>query len=158
MADDKKESRGFTDATGERWQVEINYAMRNKLRDLEFFDVLKLFEDKFSSLGELLEDVERFVRSLYLVLESQIKSRDLSPEQFAERLNGAAMEAASEAFARAVVDFFPEPRRGLGHAALDKGLKMIPRVLNAALEKLESLSDESVFAALTNSSGSQPVS
>lgn len=116
----------FVDTKGAVWQLRLVFSDRKLLIEAAAFDPFKVFEDDFAALAALNSDPERFIRALYVLLEKQLEAQQVSPEEFASRIDGTVFEDAGVAFARAVVDFFGEPRRSLGHALLDKGIEAVP--------------------------------
>lgn len=143
----------FADATGDKWTLAINYAQVIKLADQHGFDIRKSLQDSFAALGEVVENDERLVGVLNFLLAKQMAEKSLSADQFAERLDGPTLEAAGVSLARAVFDFFREPQRSLGHAALDKGIRTLPKMQSAAVAAIDALPDDFVGRASTGLSG-----
>lgn len=149
----EKLERSFTDAAGDRWTLRVHYGLREPLKAVAEFDFLKVFETRFAALGDVLGNIERLVACLAETLAPQITARGLSPEQFAERFDGPTIEAAAEAFAAAVIDFFPEPQRGIGHAAIAKGTSTIPKMVAATIDAIERIDADRLVAQLSGGSG-----
>lgn len=100
----------FADLSGKRWSLQITLAKRNRLKNECGFDVAKVVDAKANALGELLSDLERFIQSLWTLIEQDAAASNITPEDFSENMAGATLLAAKDAFVAAIVDFFQNPR------------------------------------------------
>lgn len=150
---DKSEPRTFTDAAGDKWTLAITYADALKLRASVNLDLRGSLLDGFSSIADLVDDDDRLFKALEILLARQMQEAGIDKSQLAERMSGDAMQAAGISLARAAVDFFREPRRTLGHAALDKGLNSVPKMQSDVVDAMNALQGVSAQAQSTDLSG-----
>ena len=92
----------FTDSTGQEWLLEITGAvlMRARRENVPLHEALELGTN---NLPAFIGDPMKFVSSLALICNPE--ALGVSPEIFADRLNGRALIDATKAFTEAVVDF-----------------------------------------------------
>lgn len=155
----QRSPRKFTDAEGVEWEVRITYGLRGKLKTEVGFDPLAVFVEQYDNLRRLLADPEQRMQALWLALERQAAAREVTPEAFADRLDGAAWEASGLALSRAVIDFFPEPElRLIGHAAIDKGLEVMTEAGATAAELIRGLPVDFASNDSNGSAGTAPSS
>jgi hypothetical protein len=105
----------FRDAAGGEYSLRLNFRLLAQLRDdlaVDFGDLQKIAE----TWATLLADNHRALQAVHLV------ARPAPPafEQFAEAMDGAALEAALEAFALALISFTPPRTRGVVETAIDR--------------------------------------
>src|SRR5262245_843277 len=95
---------GFDDAEGRHWNLRITAG-----RSIEILETcgIDLSLKKIRKVYEALEDPKVFVQFLWILIEKQAKALELTPDDFAESLDGDAVEAASEAINEAIVNFIP---------------------------------------------------
>ncbi len=99
----------FTDTEGRDWLIEINVATVKRLRAaLPGVDLVDPAEDLFRRLAT---DPVLLADALYVICRVQVEERGLTDEDFGAALAGDAIEAATEAFLAALVDFIPSPQR-----------------------------------------------
>lgn len=113
--------RGFTDASGRHWVLDVTVATVRRVKrllDVQLLDAVDPEAELCSRLGVdacLLADV------LYVVCLPQADERGVSDEEFGRALAGDAIEEASEGLLRAVCDFFPNRvQRAVRHRMLDR--------------------------------------
>jgi hypothetical protein len=111
----------FKDSTGRDWELAINVPVMKRVQARTGHHLGKLLNDDCKLLGEITEDPVEFVNVLYAMCESQCKVAGVSEEQFGEGLAGDAMDAASNAFLKAIEDFCPSRTRPLIAALIVKG-------------------------------------
>jgi hypothetical protein len=101
-------ARQFKDEAGREWSLFVGVAQLRKVREQTGFDGAGLLlHETFKQLGDpiLLVDV------LFVLLESQVNAKQLTPEQFAEGFAGDAIERALDSLVMAVADFLPSTQR-----------------------------------------------
>ncbi len=126
----------FTDATGEVWPVEVNGGTIKRAASLLQVDLGRPLEGPEGELPFITRfdtDIVFKVDMLYVVCLPQIQERGLSDEQFAERLEGDALYAASEAFWGSLANFY----RGLKQMHVVTAIEKQRDVIRNVYEKTE---------------------
>ena len=151
--------RSFKDATGRAWTVGITVADMRRVRALVSVDLYALVDDGLKGLSELLSDPCRFVDVLY-VLAQPADGPKPSDEEFGRSFDGDALEAAADAFAGALTDFFPKRQRTALEKVLAKSREVGEKVRQRGEKELEAVDPEAVaekvVAALRAGSPSSP--
>jgi hypothetical protein len=106
MTRETKPAATFADNTGEIWRVKLNYAIAEAVREANGIDFVNAHNGQ--AYGRLVEDDRTIVATLYVLCETQIKERTLSPQQFAERLDGEVLSDALDAI-REAIELFTRP-------------------------------------------------
>jgi len=136
----------FTDTANRRWNLSINVGTVKRVRELTDVDLLAIL-DRPQMLNELAGDPVRFVDVLFVIIKPQADSLDVTDEQFGETLDGSAIEAATDAFLEALVDFFPGARK----ATLQKVLRRAKENSDKAEAMLtQALADGTIDQAITD--------
>lgn len=100
-------SNTFTDRKKRDWTVAVSFRAAERLRDELGLDVFTLLSDKKNELlATLSTDLSKVVGAIAICCESQMHSRSVSPEDFAEGLFGDELEAATRALLEGIVDFY----------------------------------------------------
>jgi hypothetical protein len=109
----------FKDSEGEEWTLAITVAGLKRVRAKHHIDLLKVSQGE-TPLGEqlgmdhlLLADV------IFTLLEPEANTREVSAEEFAIRLGGAALGAAMGAFWQELTDFFQQLEAALPKPTTD---------------------------------------
>ncbi|MBA3936833.1 MAG: hypothetical protein H0X38_05175 [Planctomycetes bacterium] len=151
--------RSFTDTLGRTWTVTITVATVKRVRALCDVDLLAV------AGGDLLErlatDPVLLADVLYAVVEDEAKQRQLSDVDFGRALVGDTIARATSALLETIVDFFPNPKRGVLRTALGKLNDLEAAALRLARERLEALDPQTLLTAALPpgaASGSSPAS
>lgn len=130
----------FKDEFGREWTLKLSVAAATELKRDGNVDVFVMLKDRLMSLPELLEDTPRLAGALYLLCREQAAQASITPEQFGQGLNGDALADAGEAFARCVIDFFPNRgHRPLLMQILAKGKEIANAMATEAAAKVAAL-------------------
>jgi hypothetical protein len=121
----------FTDNTGRVWTVALNVGTLKRVRALCEVDLMQAVEGKL--VEKLIADPVLLCDVLYAVCKEEAEKQNVSDEDFGRGLGGDAIDSATTALLEELVDFFPQRRR---------------EVLRKALEKMQSLQEKSVRAAM----------
>lgn len=121
----------FTDNTGRAWTVALNVGTLKRVRTLCEVDLMQAVEGKL--VERLIADPVLLCDVLYAVCKEEAEKQKVSDEDFGRGLGGDAIDSATTALLEELVDFFPQRRR---------------EVLRKALEKMQSLQEKSVRAAM----------
>jgi len=121
----------FKDAKGDRWQVAVTGGTIKRALDLLKVDLGQPLAGKPPLLSRFDIDIAFKVDLLYVVCMPQADEREISDLQFAERLEGDSLYAASQALLAAWADFF---RRGLRQEATARAIEKEQEALRAVFE------------------------
>lgn len=121
----------FTDNTGRVWTVALNVGTVKRVRALCEVDLMQAVEGKL--VERLIADPVLLCDVLYAVCKEEAEKQNVLDEDFGRGLGGDAIDSATSALLEELVDFFPQRRR---------------EVLRKALEKMQSLQEKSVRAAM----------
>ena len=149
----------FKDNRSRPWTIAINIAAVKRVKARLGVDLYASVSEGLKSLGKLLSDVITLVDVIYVLCETKASELEVSDEDFGAALGGDAIEHATEAFLKALVDFFPEARtRATLTTVLAKSKVVRDRLLDQAVSQAEALDPESLFSHLMSSSTSSPAS
>lgn len=125
--------RQFKDSANRAWTIQVNFTSIAKIKaalEISLPDLLG-GDTPFAKLQELTESFVEFGTLIYLLCEEQIEKAGLSKEVWGEAMYGDAIEEASIALARELVDFCPNRRkREALHLLVDKGLLVKDEVVS----------------------------
>lgn len=152
------DKRSFVTTDGKEWTLSITYGTVKRLRTAAGVDFNDLSRDRWSGLGDLLADLEKFVGALWVLVESQAVAAGVAPEAFAELLDGDAIEAAANAFVGAVADFAPSQSRALLLALAAKGRAVADLAARTVTEEVAAVDPRTILDRLTASASSEPAS
>ena len=126
----------FKTSDGREWNLAINAATVGKLKRLGV-DV-GAPSPAIQAIGTLTADNEKLARVAWALCESQAAAGGVTPEAFAESLDGDTLESAMAAFRAAVVAYTsPRVRQGLIDA-LSKQDALLDAAVTAFSDKLGS--------------------
>ncbi len=109
----------------------LNVGTLKRVRALCEVDLMQAVEGKL--VERLIADPVLLCDVLYAVCKEEAEKQNISDEDFGRGLGGDAIDSATTALLEELVDFFPQRRR---------------EVLRKALEKMQSLQEKSVRAAM----------
>ena len=107
----------FKDKKNLEWRLVVNVAALKAVKSVcgvDLFNIISLKEGEkpdLSRLTALAEDPILLVDVLYTLCAKQIAERNMTPEEFAEGLNGDVLEKAFHSLIMETFDFFPEAKR-----------------------------------------------
>ena len=153
----------FQDIRDETWEIVISVGSARRVRDETGHDLLEITRGKPDVLNAFVDDVYALGSLLWSLCRPQAENRDLSPEEFAERLGNAdVIEAAVQALLQSLIDFFPERTKGPLQTVLARiNAKMAKRQTAATAQMEEILNSPKLDAdldALIDSQFSRSVS
>ena len=85
------------------WSLALNVGMLARLRTEAGFEIGR---DSEKLAAALFSDPETIAKVLWVLIESQAKTANISPESFAFSLDGDAIEAATTALMEALINFY----------------------------------------------------
>ena len=127
----------FVDNQTRTWKIRIDVNAIRLLRTQLGIDLNQVLHDK-SMIRDIANDVVQLVDMLYLLVKEQCDAQQVTAESFGAALVGEAIEEASEAFIKALIDFFPQSRRRVLQAALEaakEGQTLVMEKIDQAIEK-----------------------
>lgn len=125
----------FSDNLNRRWTVSVNVATAKRVRAVLGVDLLAVGGDGGAGIIDLIGDPIRFVDVLWLLVESDAARLGVDDEDFGRALSGDAIADATDAFVRALVDFFPNPR---DRKAVQTAYERMTALLERGRDKIES--------------------
>lgn len=129
----------FVDTFNRTWNLAITLPAVKIVRDKLGVDLAKLDGDQGKPLGALLSDPVKFVDVLFLLVQDQAKTANVTLEQFMAGFAGDALEAAEGAFLKALADFMPPARRKLFQQIIAKEREFTAIVVEATSKRIDSL-------------------
>ena len=142
----------FKDSAGREWELTINVPVMKRVQARTGYHLGKLLNDDCKLLGEITGDPVEFVNVLYAMCESQCKVAGVSDEQFGESMAGDAMDAASNAFLKAIEDFCPSRTRPLIAALRTKGQEvagLMEAGTAAAVSKIQGIDPRTILNSIS---------
>lgn len=149
----------FNDGLGREWTLTITVAEIKEIKAARDLNVYGLIEDGCKGLGDLLGNPVELVEVLAVLCQGQIRERGLDERAFLAGFFGDGLGRAARAFAREVLDFFPDaPTREAGRVLLDKAEEVKAAAAAEVIKRLQALTPESVLRTPNASSGGVPES
>lgn len=142
--------RTFRDKVGAEWTIEVTIATVKRIRDLAGLDVL----DLETSFARLIDDPCALGAALYAAVKPQADERGVSPDAFADLLDGEAVRLATAAMTEELADFFQGAKRTAAKAVLRKIAQLTPEIERRINERVDGLTLDAFGAAFTNSPAS----
>jgi len=128
----------FKDAKGEAWSVVVNGGTIKRALDLLKVDLGDPLSGKPPLLTRFDMDIAFKVDLLYVACLPEAEKRGVADLEFAERLEGDALYAASEAFLEALSDFFQKLRRTHLVRAIAKQREIVARAVEMTEQTIDS--------------------
>lgn len=139
----------FTDTKGEGWTIEINNTVIKRVRSMCEVDLLEVLDGK-ELIKRLMQDPITLGDVLYVVCLPQCQQRDVTDEQFGERLAGDALDEATTALLEEVVNFSPNRRdREAAQRVLTETWKTMDRARDLVQTSLQEKMDQVSSSAIT---------
>ena len=128
----------FTDAKGDKWTVVVNGGTIKRALDLLKVDLGDPLAGDPPLLTRFDTDIVFKVDLLYVACMPELNARGLTDEDFAERLEGDALYAASEAFLEELAAFFQKLRRTHVVRAIEKQRQVVAKAVQMAEQTITS--------------------
>ncbi len=122
----------FRDAKGDVWNVVVNGGTIKRALDLLKVDIGDPLAGNPPTLTRFDMDIAFKVDLLFVVCLPEADSRGIADVEFAERLEGDALYAASEAFLEGLADFFQKLRRTHVVRAIERQRQIVVRGVEMA--------------------------
>lgn len=121
----------FKDNKQRTWEIAINTATVKRVRSVHSVDLLKIFIDGSSVMGDLVV----FVDILYTLCETQCRDKGVTDTEFGEALVGQAIEDGAYALMESVADFFPTAKAKTFHDLIVK-VRQTAAIQQSAADKI----------------------
>ena len=147
--------RSFKDAKGRIWDLEVTVNAVKRVRSRYGVDLMALIDNQFAGLVQILKDQVALCDVIYVLIEDQAKARGLTDEDFGAGMAGDALADASDVFAEAYLDFFPDREiRDTVRELLLKSKDVSKILSRQALEEIRAADVDSLVAKLRKQFGS----
>lgn len=143
----------FEDRKGTEHLIDINVATVKRVKatlDVDLLDVVK----KPETLERLIDDPIFLCDLIYVVVDP----KDITDEEFGERMAGDAIERATSALLEDLANFFPASKRGVLMKAISKLNEFQEQALKLAHQKLDSPELNESLRQMLESSGDSSTS
>jgi len=130
--------RQFQDAKGDTWTIAVNGGTIKRALDLLKVDLGDPLAGDPPLLTRFDMDIAFKVDLLYVACLPEAEKRGIGDAEFAERLGGDALYAASEALLEGLADFFQSLRRTHVVRAIEKQREVIRRAVEMADQTIAS--------------------
>lgn len=147
----------FTDSRGRSWPVTININTVRRVKSacgIDLLNLVTLSADGVATdlLDRLACDTYLLVDVLFELVRPEATANGITAEDFAEALDGDALEDATNALLEAVIDFFPGAKRRALRAMLAASRRFAQKQNETLAELLKSPAlEEAIDKALTTS-------
>lgn len=121
----------FLDKTGHRWTVELTLRTVRRVKAATGIDLLRPDLGTPPLCVSLVTDPLALSDVLGVILGPQMEALKITPEEFEDRIDGAAALACYGAFAEEWIDFF----RQSGRTELAKSVEQVTRAVRVTAEK-----------------------
>lgn len=135
----------FVDQRGRTWQLELNFTLAKRLRDVTGLDFVNYQDGK--ALLAIHDSDERLVQTLWLICERQAEAAQIDEEDFGSALGGDSLEHAIEALEQALVNFSRPARRQAIEAIREKARELATARTQLTERKLRSPKVAELLAA-----------
>jgi len=125
----------FKDNQGKEWSIALDAFVIKQCRQDAGVDLVDIDDGR---VFDKLADPVPLVDALWVLCRKQAAGATppIDQEQFAARLTGDAYQAASDAIAEAIADFFPNRRRELLRTVMNKANKLRQAGMETVLQKI----------------------
>lgn len=137
--------RTFKDTNGREWRVDLNVTVIRQIRQLTGCDLGNASLDG-DVVETVMSNVERFADVLFASIKEQADAEDVTDVEFGRALNGDVISEALDVFLAELVDFFPETKRPVLRAVIDKIREAERAVMAAATKKVCDLDTTALVA------------
>ena len=152
----------FKDRDGREWQVVLNVFQMKRVRaalGVDLINVIELDKDgqvRVDMIDKIANDPCLLVDILWVLVQDQARTLNVTDEQFGTALAGDAIENATKAFLDELVDFFPGAKRLFLQKAVGLARKFGGEWNETLKKALEDPELESRVRESMNSSTSSP--
>jgi hypothetical protein len=147
----------FTDSQGRTWNVTINVSAIKRVRDVLAVDLLDVANGDL--LSRLADDPCVLVDVLYVLCKPDADAKGVTDEDFGRGMVGGALDEASSALMKELLDFFPSALRARALAKMVRKMGEQQAAATEAVAALKPLAEaEAAVETPGDSSGNSPAS
>jgi len=144
----------FKDSKGRVWAVEIDVTTLKRIKSLLGVDLLDVANDGGQMLDRLASDAVFLVDLIYVICQPQADRLKITDEDFGRLFShGEIIQQAGNALQEAIIDFFPEPRKGLVKAIFGKTTQIRAAMAKKALTTIQNPEFDKAVDRLLKSHG-----
>lgn len=149
----------FADTRGRVWSLEVHPHAMRRVREATGFVIGTALNDDMRGLRDLFADVILFCDVLYELVRDDATRGGVTPEDFGKALGGGVVEAAADAFVRALANFSRSQVRTPLLALAEKERQLRERAAAKATAAIDTIDVDAVLAEISNASaGNSPAS
>lgn len=153
--------KSFKDREGRAWDLFLTLGSLKRIKAATGLDMLDLRQwesNETNPLNRLSHDPAVLADTLCALCRSQLDSRGLTDEQFADALGGEAIDDALMALVEEWADFFHQGRKPTESTLLRQSLKVLTEIRARNAATAETLSKITVEQILNRSPTNSPES
>ncbi len=124
----------FTDMAGRLWLLKLNYGLATRINDTLGVDLSNAHNGE--AFKQLAVDALLLIKTLTMLVETQLGEQQVTPEAFVESLDDATLAAAGDAIGEMIVLFTRPAVRPVIEAMLAKGTEAKQAVIELATAKI----------------------
>ncbi len=145
----------FSDAAGVDWQLRVTVGAINRVRESTGVELDKCLEDNMAVLHEMLVDICKVVDVVYSICRQQAVERNVSAEEFGERMVGDSVTKATDALIESLIDFFPKRQSEILKATMRKMKTVEDALAQKTMKLIQEFDDVDVDQLLNSVTSSQ---
>lgn len=139
----------FRDAEGRPWTIRLTAYAIGRVKEKTGLDLFAILDDWPKSVDRLTSDMAVFVNAVYLLATSAKDAPAVSEDDFCRAVDGETLDAMSEAFHSAVLDFFRRSPRGPALAKVKEKSDRLTKLLGEkALRQADGIDPETLLAEI----------
>lgn len=139
----------FTAIGGQVWHIGLNIAAIRQIKKELDIDLLDISDGRI--LARLADDPETLCNLLWVLVSDQAQEVKVEEVMFARSLGGDVIADATSALLKALVDFFPNPRRQVLARMLEKTRALEQTIADKLMARLDDPALEANLEDLLNS-------
>ena len=140
----------FTDLAGREWLLKITHGARERVLVECKIDLYALADSKVSAYQELTSEPGKLVAVIFCLIEAEADKREVTPEAFAESIDGDVLEAVATALWEAFVFFSPKSSREALGKILPKAKRVQEILSQRMVEAINEMNPEKMVDRMMN--------
>jgi len=132
----------FKDAEGREWCLRVTIST---VKDVRSFCDLDLLDNSGEAIRSLGDDACKLADVLYVCCKEDAEKKGITDVQFGEGLRGEAIDTATEAFLKELINFFPKKKGQMMNKVLEKAKSLQDEAVTKIEERIENLSLEELM-------------
>ncbi len=140
----------FKDRANREWTLDVNVGSIKRVKALMQIDLMQAVEGKL--IEQLINDPVTLCNVIWALCQAQATQRGISEEVFGESMAGTAIDEATAALLKDLVDFFPLHRRQALAAAIQKQTTILSKGTEMILQRSKTPRSKREFWASSSAS------